>query len=572
MKWTSIFLLLVLTGQAFAQYSFQEQVYFDSDQSELTNEAQTTLDQLMQELPQLSDCEITLFAHTDDVGTLSYNKALANRRAKAVQAYLAKHQIKAKKTTVASYGEENPAHSNADELGRSKNRRVDVIINTSTPLTLDGFLETVQAEQTQQYTIDGTKDNKLVAEQGTTFWIAAGSLVLEDGSLPTAPIEVTIREAYSYSDMILNGLSTHASDQLLETGGMVYIEATADGKPLTIKEGQAVPIALPGTEFQSDMQLFTGEVDAHNNVENWAVTERSFGKSLDAVIDMRRKPRRPERTVFVSTKVNEEGKPKKVPYRSAPRKPKPPSKDKTRFHATILHKIFWSKDKRAAKEQALYEQAVANYEERLRTYERRQKNYKAHLVRRQQYLKDLAVWEKEVAIKKEIQFEKDVKQYQIKYERYLKAIAKWEEERLEKLTELDDFESVGNVATAALSAYFTNITDLGWINCDRFRSLPEEEKTQLVITDNNETAERIFVVFNDSNSILRTNRYQDDVYRTNFLPKNANVTIIGLKFEGRHPMLAKLTTQADAQPTYELEYKPYSLQELKAELVVLNRG
>lgn len=571
MKWYSITLLLLLAWTTQAQHRFQEQIYFDLDESVLTAEAQATLDQLIQEISTFSDYDISLFAHTDSLGSLSYNKILAERRADAVTHYFAQNQVKIGNAKIETYGEEKPTYSNSDELGRSKNRRVDVIVSTTTPLTLESFLEQYQNEQEQHYTIDGTTDVKLIGDQGTALWIAAGALVLEDGSVPTSPIDITMKEAYDYSDMLLNGLSTHASDRLLETGGMVYFNATADGQPLKIKAGTSIPIALPSDEFKQDMALFTGEVDAQHNVTNWAVTKRTFERDMNDILEMRPKPKVPNWRGHTKFYVDETGKPKHRNRPIKPSKPRKPAEDKVRFYPTTWQKLIWSEEKMAQKQKRLYEEAVERYNERVKKYEQRLVQYGKDTVQYAIYQEQLAAWNGEVKKIRAAHYDENQKKFREQYKLYEKALAKWEEERLEKLTRLDNFDAVGKQATNALYNYFSRITDFGWINCDRFMGIPKEEKMQLVVKDQDDISERIFLLFNDSNSILST-RKKGNYYLSNAIPQDAKITIVGLKFKDRQPMLAQLTTQANAKPSYLLDYKPYTIEELKAQLAILNQG
>jgi peptidoglycan-associated lipoprotein len=100
-------------------------VYFAYDQSTLSAEGQSTLQEigkLMKEVPEIS---ARVEGHADERGTNDYNMALGERRSKAVNDYLASYGIQGSRLSTISYGEEKPAMEGHDESNWSKNRRVE---------------------------------------------------------------------------------------------------------------------------------------------------------------------------------------------------------------------------------------------------------------------------------------------------------------------------------------------------------------------------------------------------------------------------------------------------------------
>ena len=74
------------------------------------------------------DAVIELQGSTDSVGSDAYNKALGERRAKAVFDYLKSKGINPNRLKTVSLGESKPVASNATDAGRAQNRRVDLVI------------------------------------------------------------------------------------------------------------------------------------------------------------------------------------------------------------------------------------------------------------------------------------------------------------------------------------------------------------------------------------------------------------------------------------------------------------
>lgn len=72
------------------------------------------------------DMAVEILGHTDDVGEENANKALSEKRAKAVADFLISKGIPADKVSFRGLGELYPVSPNSSEAGRAKNRRVEV--------------------------------------------------------------------------------------------------------------------------------------------------------------------------------------------------------------------------------------------------------------------------------------------------------------------------------------------------------------------------------------------------------------------------------------------------------------
>lgn len=101
-------------------------VFFDFDKAVLKPESFPELERVVQLMNDKSTISIEIAGHTDNKGTLSYNKHLSERRAHAVKKFLTSKGIDAGRVTTIGYGETKPIVSNDDEEdGREINRRVE---------------------------------------------------------------------------------------------------------------------------------------------------------------------------------------------------------------------------------------------------------------------------------------------------------------------------------------------------------------------------------------------------------------------------------------------------------------
>lgn len=105
-------------------------VYFSSDSSDLTPEAQATLVKQAQWLKQYPQYTITVEGHADERGTREYNIALGARRATSVRTFLASNGIPASRMRTISYGKERPVAVCDDISCWAQNRRAQTVLNS----------------------------------------------------------------------------------------------------------------------------------------------------------------------------------------------------------------------------------------------------------------------------------------------------------------------------------------------------------------------------------------------------------------------------------------------------------
>ncbi|MCM2282388.1 MAG: peptidoglycan-associated lipoprotein Pal [Bdellovibrionaceae bacterium] len=102
-------------------------VFFELDQSRLTNDARQQLATNAEWIKGNPAVTIQIEGHTDERGSVEYNLSLGERRAKSVKAYLTSLGIDAKRLTIISYGEEKPLESGSSESAWAKNRRANFV-------------------------------------------------------------------------------------------------------------------------------------------------------------------------------------------------------------------------------------------------------------------------------------------------------------------------------------------------------------------------------------------------------------------------------------------------------------
>ncbi len=117
-----------MSADAVLRQFIDEDVHFDFDSAFLTPEAQEILKRKAQWLLAHPDARVIVQGHTDERGTVEYNLALGDRRARAVKNFLVDLGVAAQNISTVSYGEERPADPGHDETAWAKNRRAQFVL------------------------------------------------------------------------------------------------------------------------------------------------------------------------------------------------------------------------------------------------------------------------------------------------------------------------------------------------------------------------------------------------------------------------------------------------------------
>jgi hypothetical protein len=131
----------------------------------------------------------------------------------------------------------------------------------------------------QTFSFPANTTQTLKLPQGTKIIIPENAFVLEGTNKPaTGEVKVEAKEVMNVADCLRMGVTTMSDKGLLESGGMLYIEATCQGQKCALKKGKSLKINMPSWgERAGDMGLFTGKKNADGKVE-W---EKMAGKIGD---------------------------------------------------------------------------------------------------------------------------------------------------------------------------------------------------------------------------------------------------------------------------------------------------
>ncbi|MFH1278733.1 MAG: peptidoglycan-associated lipoprotein Pal [Candidatus Eisenbacteria bacterium] len=106
------------------KYDFQN-IHFEFDKFRLQPQAQSMLTEHAKVLMRNPGWSVRIEGHCDERGTVEYNLALGEKRAKSAQDFLVRYGVKADKIGIISYGKERPVDAGHNEEAWAKNRRAE---------------------------------------------------------------------------------------------------------------------------------------------------------------------------------------------------------------------------------------------------------------------------------------------------------------------------------------------------------------------------------------------------------------------------------------------------------------
>lgn len=573
---SSFLALSFISVQAIDQH--QVFVQFPTDAFRLSAEAKAQLNQLLQKLPHDFEYEISISGHTDNIGTAGYNDLLGERRAQAVKQYLLSAGMRAELIKLKSFGEYKPLLKNLDEENRSANRRVEV------ELTVFRFenveeLEAVLSNQTKsQHIIDPLQRSQVEGEHGTALHIPPNSFVTRKGESYTGPVVIELQEALNMGQFISNQLFTKSGDEVLISGGMFKVSASTEtGEALFLDSGRSMYATVPAPGgVDPNMQQFVSGSGA-----DWSLTSNSVNGFLD--IEM---PDHPSVNYYPCALPPYPGykKPKPVEPEvwTKPREPQAPDPLDYQPEIAWYQQPFAASIREEAQEQL--KEAQIEYQEKLALYHKKKDLYDDH---RKSFKKACAAYNRALAEWKIARVKDSInhinsEEYQLRLAsnkaHYAQAVAEykvrleaWQELRAAKMdSAIAAMENKGLVSEQMMSSYIMAVSELSWINIDRFWKMRDSQRQLIVLKDKDEKEERAFMVFKEIKCILpmyarleKEKRY----YEMTDVPKDERFALMAYRVENGRPQV--YLENYDPRKEHAIEYKEYSFSEFKALLSTL---
>lgn len=115
--------LKAMSAEEIEKSGLLAEVYFDFDRSEIRDQDRAALAKNAEALKRFDFLRVTVEGHCDERGTVEYNLALGERRARAAFDYLVSLGVPAARLKTVSYGKEVPVCQVSSEDCWQRNRR-----------------------------------------------------------------------------------------------------------------------------------------------------------------------------------------------------------------------------------------------------------------------------------------------------------------------------------------------------------------------------------------------------------------------------------------------------------------
>jgi len=104
------------------------QIQFATGKSEIMADSYPVLEEILKSAVVAEGLKVGVYGHTDNVGNDVANRALSENRAEAVKEYLAQKGLATARIESKGFGASQPIAANTTDAGRSKNRRVQIVL------------------------------------------------------------------------------------------------------------------------------------------------------------------------------------------------------------------------------------------------------------------------------------------------------------------------------------------------------------------------------------------------------------------------------------------------------------
>jgi len=106
--------------------SYAKTINFDYGKTSIKEEANKTLQAIVEILVQYPNANFVVEGHTDSVGSTAFNQKLSEQRAAVIVDFLTSNGVDASRLSSVGFGETSPVSSNDTKDGMAMNRRVEV--------------------------------------------------------------------------------------------------------------------------------------------------------------------------------------------------------------------------------------------------------------------------------------------------------------------------------------------------------------------------------------------------------------------------------------------------------------
>jgi len=524
---------------------YSDTVFFDTDSYRIDDN----------ELDKIKDIPLTnihLEGRADKHGRHDYNLALSKKRINSVKQLLINNGHQLDHISYDYWGDSKPIGNSRSPSWEQKNRCVIIFYELekdsllTTPLPKD-----YAAGKQKKYSFTNKEGLSVTLDNGVKVNIPENTF----NALPNNTIDFSITSYMTKSDFILAGLHSMAGENLLESAGMFFLEATSNGKPLDKKLQKAIIIEVPNKTNKDDFELFYGhETSPHDATRNidWVQAASEMQNQISTFESSVTNPSSSkERKNFIRSgffTISE------TDYRYGINKQLDPDKKKRKWYKSKWFKI----DRKEMSDAFTTQKTPVTFQLTLTLKDGLVKSPKLQTTSGSltkvctgkliKVFRDANIRRKKEAIELTINFN---------YGGYPNKVT-GTGTRSDTTGLITERVRVNYIDTTnlALNMITMRVSQLDWINCDRFYRVKE---TEPLFVDTDEDAS-VFLVFSKFNSIMKGWYKKEKGFSFGKIPVKKPYTILAYKSEGEDVLFAEGSSSSPSA----LMYRKITKEEFKA--------
>jgi TonB family protein len=383
--------------------------------------------------------------------------------------------------------------------------------------SLDSFFNQL-FKPAQTIQINYNRDTTITFVEGTKIHYTANSMINENSDeLNQNVIDISLKEFYKKSDMVLNGLTTMSGKDLLESDGMIHISVRNKMGNMMLKADQSLDIEMPTKDKKEDMQLFNGVMN-ENGTLDWKIQETASEILVEKMAEF------------------------------------PGGEEE--LYKYIMKNVNYPDDaiERNIEGRVYVEFVVSSNGsiQNIRVAKGVSKSLDKEAIR---VISTMPNWIPARFKSKAISMKYAVP---IIFE-LVGEVSSRNSSHPENIRTFYSDTSILKTDVNRLHSYFFSTSKLGWINCDRFTNYKNEDLVSKKIIISNPENTRSIIVFNSMKSII----FSDDKLSFQNLPKGLDISLYVISFINYKPHLAIRKMKMNVEDERDFDFKEITVEGLK---------
>ncbi|MDZ4750471.1 MAG: TonB C-terminal domain-containing protein [Flavobacteriales bacterium] len=426
----------------------------------------------------------------------------------------------------------------------------------------------------QRFTFSSAEKSTIKGKEGTVITFPANAFVDEEGNAPQGDVKIVLKEYYDVQEILAAKLQTKSKGQILESAGMLHIEATSNGAKLKLKDGVVCEMKFPKRDENTDYKIFSGKRDPEG-VMDWVLMndDSSLGTTSADVNSFSQEfenfSRNPEesqltsningdcfiqivsshrRDLFYITEMDYY----QWKFRDFPQ-------DLNAYFLSNFNPSLEMIDDFCENKLACEIQVTIQPDGSIRNSMVRKSSKPEYDAMFMEFVKDLPILNTEQLLKTP----DDNNAFILKFGKANGSTKQGLVAGFRSQYKGNEDEKITTVSATDLNFYVFNASQLGWINADRFM-MEEQELVDVYVQTSMSDSCYVSMVFDDMNSVLLGSNENDKILFKD-VPKNKAVRIVSVRCVNGKPDMSSVKAITTGSDIKLEKYEPFSLASLDSE-------